>query len=72
MAKESQQEIEAYLKYKRELLDLIVDKAKLENLSENYFMSFFIGYRKELDLGKQKFVKAVVTAVIANSSAEEM
>lgn len=61
MAKMSQQEIEEYLKYKKELLDLISDKSKLEFLSENYIMSFFLGYRRELEIGKKKFVKAVVT-----------
>ena len=60
MAGESQQEIEAYLEFKRALLGLIAEKPKREMITDSYMMSFFIGYRNELDLAKTVFIQAVV------------
>lgn len=60
MAEMSDQEVEEYLKYRQELWDLVGNKAKLEIAEENYLMSFFVGYRNELEIGKEKFVKAIV------------
>ena len=48
-------------KLKKEVQEAIEDESLLDIAYENYYVSFFNGYRKELQMGKDKFIKAIVS-----------